>query len=343
MTLVSGVVLDLKLAKSQRERREEAQARVRKTLDSTKRDGSQVLLMLLCAASRHRRKSTMVDPFPPGFVTGKEKDFQTLEEVLASVDLSLDVKDMPDRVLYVLDWLFHRLGLALGKEVDRPVDDHHRSKLKPTWRFRVDTTEDPSFEALAQEYGTVVGYHGSSLGQFHSILHHGLQNLSGTEHMQSGEILGSGIYLAEEVSVAQNFMRFGPISLLKSAGLSAPMMSFGAIAECELICHPDNMKSTSGGPSAYYVVQEEHHVRLKSIYIYSTPSSSSFWFWFGFLLCTTTGGLILLWMTIRRTVRRSRMMTYHGYIRIIIIRVNDSETTFRIIDAFQACILCGHF
>ena len=50
-----------------------------------------------------------------------------------------------------------------------------------------------------------VAFHGSCSDNLHSILHNGLQNLSGTRRERSGAIFGDGVYLADNLTVALSF------------------------------------------------------------------------------------------------------------------------------------------
>jgi hypothetical protein len=51
----------------------------------------------------------------------------------------------------------------------------------------------------------VIGYHGSPIGKWVSILRGGLINLSGTEHMSTGAVYGKGVYFSKTVEVASGY------------------------------------------------------------------------------------------------------------------------------------------
>ena len=67
-------------------------------------------------------------------------------------------------------------------------------------------------------------YHGSPLANWHSILHRGLQNHSGTKHQSSGALFGQGVYFSDDLRVARNFSRAGPNPLHGDARTGASML-----------------------------------------------------------------------------------------------------------------------
>ncbi len=51
----------------------------------------------------------------------------------------------------------------------------------------------------------VIGYHGSPIGKWVSILRGGLVNLSGTNHMSTGAVYGKGVYFSKTVGIAEGY------------------------------------------------------------------------------------------------------------------------------------------
>lgn len=60
---------------------------------------------------------------------------------------------------------------------------------------------------------TVIGYHGSPIGKWASILRSGLINLSGTEHMSTGAAYGKGVYFSKTIDVAKGYAGNGIIAI----------------------------------------------------------------------------------------------------------------------------------
>jgi hypothetical protein len=50
-------------------------------------------------------------------------------------------------------------------------------------------------------------FHGSGLNNWHSILHNGLKNYSGTKNQLNGATYGNGIYLSNSITMAQNYSK----------------------------------------------------------------------------------------------------------------------------------------
>jgi hypothetical protein len=48
-------------------------------------------------------------------------------------------------------------------------------------------------------------FHGSPIGNWHSLLRNGIKNMSGTEFMTTGAILGNGVYLTNDISTAHGY------------------------------------------------------------------------------------------------------------------------------------------
>lgn len=83
----------------------------------------------------------------------------------------------------------------------------------------------------------IVAYHGTHLENLHSILHTGLQNLSGTKLQRTGAILGSGIYLSTDFCVAHMFAE---------PAQGWPLSRFGGRLRVQLVCEVDPAKAGTG-------------------------------------------------------------------------------------------------
>ena len=52
------------------------------------------------------------------------------------------------------------------------------------------------FNTLKKKHGTVFGFHGSQIENWHSILRNGIKNMSGTALQLNGAAYGSGVYIS---------------------------------------------------------------------------------------------------------------------------------------------------
>ena len=65
------------------------------------------------------------------------------------------------------------------------------------------------FQALKARHGTKFAFHGSNAENWHSILHNGLRNASGTKLQVNGAAHGKGIYLSPKAQVSFGYSRMG--------------------------------------------------------------------------------------------------------------------------------------
>ena len=65
------------------------------------------------------------------------------------------------------------------------------------------------FNAAKEEHGSVFGYHGSSIENWHSILRNGLKNCSGTKLQVNGAAYGSGVYISPTASMSLGYSKVG--------------------------------------------------------------------------------------------------------------------------------------
>ncbi len=124
--------------------------------------------------------------------------------------------------------------------------------------------------------GSILAWHGSGTGNWHSILRTGLKNMSGTKYQDNGAAYGQGIYLAVDSQTSFGYCRqsqgwqhrycFVACARvvcgreLFTACLCCVVCSmFGAqviiLALCEIVNHPDLKPITPQHP--YYVVPHD--------------------------------------------------------------------------------------
>ncbi|ELR10793.1 Poly(ADPribose) polymerase catalytic domain containing protein [Acanthamoeba castellanii str. Neff] len=201
------------------------------------------------------------------------------------------VHKLPLKSLRFLDWLFHPPAFRL-KEIT--VDEFNvktsfhsetagaaRSGSLPQHIFEVVYDESPSsstsgaasfalealqrYQSVAQKHGTVVGYHASSLENFHSILWNGLD----TKYSKQG-LFGEGIYLSTDASVCMTFWTSAP-----SWERSAIGPRVGLIAGCEVandpeyVSHGKRETNDASLPEQYLLSKSNDHVRVKYLLVLS--------------------------------------------------------------------------
>lgn len=111
------------------------------------------------------------------------------------------------------------------------------------------------FQQASKNHGCSVAYHGSSASKWLYILNGGLRNMSGTKGQVNGAAFGSGIYLAEDFSLAHGYAGGG-------RGLTGSPDSITMVAECEAINIPTYRHQWHGGNSYIRVVPKNEHVRV---------------------------------------------------------------------------------
>ncbi|CAM9719108.1 unnamed protein product [Ectocarpus sp. 4 AP-2014] len=116
--------------------------------------------------------------------------------------------------------------------------------------------------------GSFYAFHGSGSGNWHGILQEGLKNMSGSRWMSSGAAMGSGIYMANQLSVSLGYAgggRGGSCSghwpNAERVGGQNPVI----VAICEVIDRESY--KTRGRNAGYYVVPDEECVATRFLLI----------------------------------------------------------------------------
>ncbi|XP_076068427.1 protein mono-ADP-ribosyltransferase PARP16-like [Oratosquilla oratoria] len=255
-----------------------------------------LLVSILAAAAGSYRYDSVLRPFPPMGTSRDMKDINKLRTVLGSLcgveefqtllnqeRNSGSKKDAADLLVWTmtsanfdLKFLpiekFQVLSSLAGMVVPVPTPSH---VVELCWH----PTPENRFRQVRGLRPTMFAFHGSRLDNFHSILHHGLQ-----QHMNKTSLFGKGIYLSSEMSVSLPYSPAGQGWVNSSLG---PSMS--VIALCELVDHPDVKCQTRddqnraytgdmfGGavPDKYFVVVNSDLVRIRYLLIYCSPNTNS--------------------------------------------------------------------
>ncbi|GLC47231.1 hypothetical protein PLESTB_001308000 [Pleodorina starrii] len=282
-------------------------------------DGTDLLLTAFYTAAHHYRRSTICTPFPtevfPPPNGTADKDFPALHralDALPPVHSLLGGEDvfscLPPSALALLKWLL--LNPARRRRFSlTPLGDMVRQLRQRcgggsgggggdgAWQLpALDGHNSPACilraldgSAQAPFARSCIAYHGTHLENLHSIIHTGLQSMSGTRLQRTGANYGAGIYLSTNYDTAFSFCQ--PCA-------SWPRSRFGTKLRALLVCEVDLDKSTTerggtGGsagfapasssgavsaaplPDTYLVVQRADAVRLLYVLLYCDASRTA--------------------------------------------------------------------
>ncbi|CAK4090709.1 unnamed protein product [Aphanomyces euteiches] len=237
------------------------------------RDACDVLMCLLVAAVSSPKG---LRPWPAHFSSAQQDvDRTRLSHAIARVPT---LSSLPNDILFHIYSAYVFIFLFLDS------DDHSYqvqvqvpslSGLRDIcFGAQVIQSANPWFDSMVAKHGSKLCFHGSRFGSFHSIIQNGLQSMSGTRHMSSGNVFGDGIYFADSVSVSSQFA--SPASST-AAWSQSQVLSKSAIciAVCEVILNPQvTTHLPSQGDGSYYVVQDERFVRLRYLVLCQPPAYS---------------------------------------------------------------------
>jgi hypothetical protein len=270
------------------------------SVDGECRECLELGVLLLASALASGREASLLRPFPATVfpsegASSDDCDYGALRSCLATLPLlsraaSLRAALTPAQRRLLL-WQHGALRLQrLPVEPtfsQPPPGVPVEQWLAPTHYFSVGAQPgDALWARLAEEHGVERLLHGSAFGNFHSILHNGLKNYSGSLQMRTGAAFGNGIYLSDSLGlVAQAYAP--PAPRLSGAGWSSGVFgeACSAVAVCEVIRHPATLarREAGGGggggitmsngavPDKYWVVEDERHVRVVGLLLFADP------------------------------------------------------------------------
>jgi len=111
-------------------------------------------------------------------------------------------------------------------------EKEHVTGIKTDFQFALASAtpaKEAEFQRIQQSNGSFLAFHGSPMGNWHSILRMGLKNYSNTKQQLHGAAYGSGIYLASNFSTSTGYCRYTPDN-------SWPNSMFGASLSCMALC-----------------------------------------------------------------------------------------------------------
>ncbi|XP_067013516.1 protein mono-ADP-ribosyltransferase PARP16 [Anabrus simplex] len=266
---------------------------------------------LFIAACQSYRYDSCLKPFPPQYLKNDNKDIDSLREVVDKTPaLSLLIRHLQDPDVYqtssdIVDLVYWVLVHFKDTRIKSIPKDQFNNVLShvqcetavqpPNFIFQITSgprsIHETKWMQLARGRKTLYAFHGSRLENFHSILHHGLQ-----QHMNKNSLFGRGIYLSSELSVS---LPYSPMGYAWGRSLLGSQLS--CIALCEMINHPDvKCQDEESGPSRsittdsiggevpkkYFVVLNSDLVRVRYLLVYSKHFQGA----------STSDGSVLGWL-----------------------------------------------
>ena len=240
------------------------------------------LLTSFQVALRSYRRSSVAVPFPDEHATSGpagDADYDGVAKALDAVPrlgmLAGALGNLPETTTGVLHWLAESarpLRLVARKRIE---DKFKSQKAMPSCtQLDVGMQPSPEFRALAEQHGTTLGFHGSALENFHSILRNGLRNMSNTRYMRTGAAFGDGVYLSTDISVAASFTAYSD-----GCKHSRWHGRVGCIAVCDVVNHPSieaarRKARDEQDRDSYLVVEDDRYIHLRHILLFHDDSET---------------------------------------------------------------------
>lgn len=157
--------------------------------------------------------------------------------------------------------------------------------------IKINNVKNEHQEQLFKQYGSILGFHGSSPENFISILRYGFER----KYIKFGSgLFGDGIYFSSDPLVAKNFVRYYtlPENLIDKLGRTFVKNIFGDkvgfCIVCEVAKHPEEVQYASNDAGAYigfsrqgeiakhYITASSNHfVKQRYLFIYSQFNSNN--------------------------------------------------------------------
>jgi len=255
-----------------------------------------LLMTLFISAVQCYRKSSICEPFPEDFITDNgERNYEDVElycnlfPSLENLKKRESLANLPTKALHLLSFIIDteyydelsitQISLEQYKIETSGIDSKQSYSSNPNYIIKLEYSDqhpmNKTFCKLKNQYRSVIGFHGSPLENFHSILRNGLDHTYGKET----SLFGDGIYLSTDRDVAFSFLKPGPNCYSHSL--------FGARIGCivcaEVACKPKvvrqslertglagiTIETDNSLPKGYIVSEENECVQAKYILIYN--------------------------------------------------------------------------
>lgn len=259
------------------------------------------LLTLFISAVQNYRKTSICEPFPEEFIgeNGQDRNYEDIEfycNALPSINnlnKQNSLANLPLKALRLLSFIVDteyydelkltHISLEQYASETSGIDSKQSISSNPNYVIKIEYGEQhhtsKTFNKLKNSFGSIMGFHGSPLENFYSIVRNGLDHTYGKET----SLFGDGIYLSQDRDVAFSFLKPGPNCYSHSV-YGARM---GCIVCAEVACKPKVVRlsketnsltgltidSDESLPKGYIVSEENECVQAKYILIYNNFST----------------------------------------------------------------------
>ncbi|KAL8562648.1 hypothetical protein ACOMHN_011220 [Nucella lapillus] len=262
---------------------------------ATDADVVDLLITLAKAACFSQRRAIIFEPYPnivdhdhhgPGklALTDQAKDFKKVEDLMEAIPVTLELVgsspsdlqkklDQKDRLLYpLLCWIItsnrsHIIKLPKDKQLKTMSTPHQFILLSSP------PAQEKIFQAAKEKHGSRFAFHGSDIGNWHSIIRQGLIVASGTKYQMHGAANGKGIYLSPVANVSAQYAKMGDgtyyLSPASQTVSQQPRKRFlrGTNVTCIALCEVINSASLRKQGSIW-VCPEKDHVCTRFFFLY---------------------------------------------------------------------------
>ncbi|EFC43740.1 predicted protein [Naegleria gruberi] len=206
-------------------------------------------------------------------VLDKVPNLKILEEWVDEGKLKERCDEKHPLVYPLLRWILasarvHMKKLVGKEQLSEMKTDHQYILLSST------PDKERRFQELKKKYGSILAFHGSALGNWHSIMRKGLLNLSNTGGMVNGAAYGAGVYLAGNANVSFGYMRY---QSGWNNSITFKSNQIGCLALCEILKAPELIQKYGDKmtPNPYFVIPNEEHLQTRAFFIYTTNQNHS--------------------------------------------------------------------
>lgn len=258
----------------------------------------ELLVFMLAKAAESYRKELVLDPYPSVYageteiLSAKKKDNARLQSIVSEL-LQLRSEHGPSLgagwttrttsmsvpAVGLVQWV-----LASNRSYLAPLNEYQRIQdLGTTYQYLLISAppeKETAFQKGKAECGSFFAFHGSHVGNWHSIFRNGLKNASDTALMSAGAAYGPGIYLAKSSGMSKQYCHMSATSGY-APQTSPPVLkrqitgnrflenaeSITMMALCEVVDHASVQKHGWG-----YVAPEEWTVCTRFFLVFDRPT-----------------------------------------------------------------------